>query len=160
MSNQTSTHIPSDFLNTNAAEQYENAENATRHFAKIIVQSSSIGESIRSGEQVHVLDCACGPGAVVQEVYDPVAREKWGQLKVTGTDFSPGMLDYLGKRGERRGWTGLDTKTVDGKVSFFQIIRRCRCPEIIGLFFLLTMGPGSRKISTNPFEHLHTHIFF
>lgn len=118
MSTPTSTPVPSDFLNTNAAEQYKNAENASRPFAKVAVEKSGIAHRIESGEQIRVLDFACGTGAVIQEVYDSVPKEKWGQLQVTGTDFSPVMLEYLGKRGEREGWTGLETKIVDGNVSF------------------------------------------
>lgn len=117
MSSQMNTLVPSDFLNAKAAEQYENAENATRPFAKIIVEKSGIAQLIESGEDVRVLDFACGTGAVIQEVYDSVPKAKWGQLKVTGTDFSPAMLEYLANRGKREGWTGLDTKIVDGNVS-------------------------------------------
>ncbi|USP76393.1 S-adenosyl-L-methionine-dependent methyltransferase [Curvularia clavata] len=120
MSSQASPPVPSHFLNAKAAEQYENAEKATRPFGKIIVEKSGIAQSIEAGEEVRVLDFACGTGAVIQELYDSVPKEKWGQLKVTGTDFSPAMLEYLDKRAQREGWTGLDTKIVDANMPGFK----------------------------------------
>lgn len=122
MTSQASTSLSGGFLDAKAAEIYKSAEKATRPFAKIIVQKSGVAQCVESGGEAHVLDFACGTGAVIQEVYNSVPKEKWGQLKVTGTDVSPAMLEYLGKRGEREGWVGLETKVVDGNVS-----RPCSC---------------------------------
>jgi ubiquinone/menaquinone biosynthesis C-methylase UbiE len=95
------------------ARKYLNAENATRPYAKILVDKSGL----KDGEESYVLDLACGTGAVVQEIYDAVPREKWDGVRVYGGDVSQGMLDYLTSRGSSNGWTGLTTGVVDGNVS-------------------------------------------
>jgi ubiquinone/menaquinone biosynthesis C-methylase UbiE len=106
------------FLHAEAAQKYLNAENATRPYAKTVVERSGIAAYLDSGAEANVLDFACGTGVVVQELYDTVPKGKWGQLKVLGTDISPPMLEYLRARGENQEWTGLETKIVDGNVSF------------------------------------------
>jgi ubiquinone/menaquinone biosynthesis C-methylase UbiE len=105
------------FLDAEAAQKYKNAEKATRPYAKIIVEKAGLAEFLESGAEANILDFACGTGVVVQEIYDTIPREKWGQLKVLGTDISQPMLEYLRARGENQGWTGLETKIVDGNVS-------------------------------------------
>lgn len=100
------------------AKRYENAENATRPYAKIIIEKSGITQS---DAEVNILDLATGTGAVVKELYAAVPKEKWGNLKILGGDISPPMLDYLKKIGEREGWTGLKTEVVDGSVSILSI---------------------------------------
>lgn len=128
---ETTTTAPNDFhkfastawSQADVAEKYANAENATRPFARIMVEKSGLPSSISSsqeGKEVYnVFDLATGTGAAIQELYDAVPREKWGQLKVLGGDLSAPMLAYLGKRGEKQGWMGLETRVVDGNV---------RCP--------------------------------
>ncbi|KAI4952793.1 hypothetical protein J4E91_003267 [Alternaria rosae] len=106
------------FLDAEAAQKYKNAEKATRPFVRTIVQQSGIAAYLESGAEASILDFACGTGVVAQEIYDTVPKEKWGQLKVLGTDISPPMLEYLRARGETQGWMGLDTKIVDGNVSY------------------------------------------
>lgn len=106
------------FLDAEAAQKYKNAEKATRPFVKTIVQQSGMAAYLESGAEASILDFACGTGVVAQEIYDTVPKEKWGQLKVLGTDISPPMLEYLRARGETQGWMGLDTKVVDGNVSY------------------------------------------
>jgi ubiquinone/menaquinone biosynthesis C-methylase UbiE len=102
-------------MDSDAARKYENAENATLPFAKILIEKSGLAGF--DGEEAHILDLACGTGAVIKELYDAVPREKWGKMKVLGADVSPPMLEYLEKRGEKEGWVGLDTRVVDGSVS-------------------------------------------
>lgn len=97
-----------------AARKYESAEKATRAFAKIIVEKSGLA---KSSSDSYIFDLATGSGAAVKELYDAVPKEKWGQLKVLGGDISPIMLGYLTKRGEKEGWTGLETQVLDGNVS-------------------------------------------
>jgi ubiquinone/menaquinone biosynthesis C-methylase UbiE len=105
------------FLDAEAAQKYKNAENATRPYAKTIIQQSGIVAYLNLGGEANVLDFGCGTGVVVHELYNTVPKEKWGQLKVLGTDISPPMLEYLRARGDEQGWTALDTKIVDGNVS-------------------------------------------
>ncbi|KAI4671219.1 uncharacterized protein J4E88_009252 [Alternaria novae-zelandiae] len=102
------------FLDAESAQKYKNAEKATRPYVKTIVQQSGIAAYLETGAEANILDFACGTGVVAQEIYDTVPKEKWEQLKVLGTDISPPMLEYLRARGETQGWTGLDTKIVDG----------------------------------------------
>jgi SAM-dependent methyltransferase len=94
------------------AQKYVNGEKATRPYAKILVEKSNLADA----KDAYVLDLACGTGAVIQEIYDAVPREKWGKLKVHGGDVSQPMLDYLKTRGEGNGWVGLETGVVDGNV--------------------------------------------
>lgn len=109
--------LAAGFLDASAAQRYKNAEVATLPYAKIIVEKSGIAKHVDIGAEAHVLDFACGTGAVIHGLYNSVPKEKWGSLKVTGTDMSPAMLEYLEARGKREGWTGLETKVVDGNVS-------------------------------------------
>jgi ubiquinone/menaquinone biosynthesis C-methylase UbiE len=97
------------------AQKYVNGEKATRPYAKILVEKSNLADV----EDAYVLDLACGTGAVVQEIYDAVPKEKWDGLKVHGGDVSQPMLDYLKTRGEENGWVGLETGVVDGNVCIF-----------------------------------------
>lgn len=103
-----------DWQSRSFAERYQNVENASRPFGKLIVEKSGLANS--DGE-AHIFDLATGTGAAIQELYDAVPKEKWGQLKVLGGDISPVMLDYLNKRAETQGWPGLETQVMDGRVS-------------------------------------------
>jgi ubiquinone/menaquinone biosynthesis C-methylase UbiE len=105
----------SGFLASDAAKKYENAENATLPFAKILIEKSGLANL--DGE-AHILDFACGIGAVIKALYDAVPLQKRKDLKVLGADVSPPMLDYLTARGEKEGWAGLTTMVVNGNVSF------------------------------------------
>jgi ubiquinone/menaquinone biosynthesis C-methylase UbiE len=102
-------------MDSDAARKYENAENATIPFAKILIEKSGLAGF--DGKEAHILDLACGTGAVIKELYDAVPREKWGKLKVLGADVSPPMLSYLAARGTAQGWPNLETRVVDGSVS-------------------------------------------
>jgi SAM-dependent methyltransferase len=96
------------------AERYVNAENATRPFAKILIEKAGLPTL---NKNAHVFDLGTGTGAAIQELYDAVPKEKWGDIKVLGGDVSESMLDHLKARGEKAGWTGLETKVLDGNVS-------------------------------------------
>lgn len=63
---------------------------------------------------VRIFDLACGTGAVEAEIYAAVQREQWGDLNVLAGDISQPMLDYLSSRGKEEGWSGLETRLVDG----------------------------------------------
>lgn len=106
------------FLDAESAQKYKNAEKATRPYVKTIVQQSGIAAYLETGAEANILDFACGTGVVAQEIYDTVPKEKWEQLKVLGTDISAPMLEHLRARGETQGWKKLDTKIVDGNVSY------------------------------------------
>ncbi len=96
------------------AEKYKEAEAAARPFCKAMVAKSGLKDLT---SEAYIFDLATGTGAAIQEVYDAVPKEKWGLLKVLGGDISDDMLAYLKKRGETEGWTGLETRIVDGNVS-------------------------------------------
>lgn len=98
---------------SSTAQRYANAENATRPFAKILMQKANI-DSLN--KETHILDLATGTGAAVAELYAAVPKEKWSHMKVLGADVNQDMLDFLSKRGESEGWTGLETAIVDGNV--------------------------------------------
>lgn len=99
------------------AKKYANAENATQPFGALLVEQSGLKNL--GNEDAHIFDLACGTGAVIQSLYDAVPKENWSQLKILGGDVSPGMLEYLNARKERQGWTGLETRIIDGNVRFF-----------------------------------------
>ena len=63
----------------------------------------------------NIFDLGCGTGAVEAEIYAAVPKEQWADIKVLAGDVSQSMLDYLDKRGESEGWTGIETRLVDGK---------------------------------------------
>ncbi|KAH6882923.1 S-adenosyl-L-methionine-dependent methyltransferase [Alternaria rosae] len=130
------------FLDAEAAQKYKNAEKATRPYVKTIVQQSGIAAYLESGAEASILDFACGTGVVAQEIYDTVPKEKWGQLKVLGTDISPPMLEYLRARGETQGWMGLDTKTVDGNTDLTQVLPKASFTHIF-VSFAIFMLPAS-----------------
>jgi ubiquinone/menaquinone biosynthesis C-methylase UbiE len=114
------------------ARKYLNAENATRPYAKILVDKSGL----KDGEESYVLDLACGTGAVVQEIYDAVPKEKWDGVKVYGGDVSSGMVEYLQTRGKGNGWSGLTTGIVDGNVSSSNLLQISLIHIIVYLFHL------------------------
>jgi ubiquinone/menaquinone biosynthesis C-methylase UbiE len=116
-----------NFLGAEVAQKYKNAENATRPYAKTIIERSGIAAHLNSGAEANVLDFACGTGVVVQELYDTIPKENWEQLKVLGTDISSPMLKFLKARGEKQGWMGLETKVVDGNVSSFYLQNPQHC---------------------------------
>jgi ubiquinone/menaquinone biosynthesis C-methylase UbiE len=116
-----------NFLGAEVAQKYKNAENATRPYAKTIIERSGIVAHLNSGAEANVLDFACGTGVVVQELYDTIPKENWEQLKVLGTDISSPMLKFLKARGEKQGWMGLETKVVDGNVSSFYLQNPQHC---------------------------------
>jgi hypothetical protein len=99
------------------AARYANAENATRPFAKILMEKAGVSTLDKSA---NVFDLATGTGAAVQELYDAVPKVKWGSLKVLGTDVSEDMLTYLDARREKEGWEGLETRVLDGNVRLFR----------------------------------------
>ena len=111
---KSETNKGPNWHDADVAERYKNGERATREYAKILVSKSGLPEST---SETCVLDIATGTGAVIQELYDAVPKEKWGNLKVLATDISESMLNYLRQRGESQGWTSLETQIVDGKVS-------------------------------------------
>jgi ubiquinone/menaquinone biosynthesis C-methylase UbiE len=96
------------------AVRYANSENATRPFAKILVDKTNLAKAT---EGVNVFDLATGTGALVAELYAAIPHERWGDVKVLGGDVSASMLAYLKARGEAEGWSGLKTEVVDGNVS-------------------------------------------
>ncbi|KAF2727178.1 S-adenosyl-L-methionine-dependent methyltransferase, partial [Polyplosphaeria fusca] len=100
--------------NAELVQQYARADRVTRPFGRVLVDNSGIAASVGQGKDVHAIDLATGTGAVIQGIYDAVPTEGWSGLKVTGTDVSQHMLDYLKGKGEREGWTGLQTQIADG----------------------------------------------
>lgn len=98
---------------TDVAQRYKMAENATRPFAKTMVDLTEQLTTIKT-TPVQIFDLGCGTGAVVAEIYASLKQEQWGDLEVLAGDVSPAMLEYLKKRGEEEGWSGLTTKMVDG----------------------------------------------
>lgn len=126
----SSQKVSSDYLmdkfgsawqDPDVAKRYENAENATRPYAKIIIEKAGLANS---SADANILDLATGTGAAVKELYAAVPKEKWGTLKILGADISPPMLEYLKGIGEREGWTGLSTQVIDGNVGFHSLDMR------------------------------------
>ena len=105
-------HAQARWYDGDVAERYANAENATRPFAKMMVERSGLEQQL--DKDVHIFDLATGTGAAIQELYDAVPKEQWGHLKVLGGDVSASMIEYLKRRGEAQGWTGLSVQVVDG----------------------------------------------
>ncbi|KAF2032856.1 S-adenosyl-L-methionine-dependent methyltransferase [Setomelanomma holmii] len=103
--------VQSAWSDPTIAQRYANSEAATRPFARLLIEKSDL--PTRS-EPASVFDLATGTGAAVQELYDAVPKEQWGEVKVLGGDVSESMLAYLKARAEDNGWTGLSTKTIDG----------------------------------------------
>ncbi|KAF3039778.1 hypothetical protein E8E12_008852 [Didymella heteroderae] len=98
---------------TDVAQRYKMAENATRPFAKTMVQLTEQLTTIKT-TPVDIFDLGCGTGAVEAEIYASVNRADWDDLRILAGDVSPGMLEYLAKRGAEEGWSKLVTKIVDG----------------------------------------------
>lgn len=111
------------------AEQYKLAENATRPFADIIAKK--IPQNSLEGE-VHVMDLACGTGAMTAALYEVLPAAQRDSARVLGADISTDMLEYLAKRGEDEGWKGLETKVVDAK--------DMELPQNVYTHFFITFG--------------------
>ncbi|KAF2013881.1 S-adenosyl-L-methionine-dependent methyltransferase [Aaosphaeria arxii CBS 175.79] len=94
------------------AQKYARAEKASGPFAEVMIQRSDI-KNTPAGQELNVLDLACGTGAVTKAMYDALPREQWDATKVLGADISEPMLSYLKERGEKEGWKGLETRVVD-----------------------------------------------
>src|SRR5690242_906929 len=95
------------------AERYKTSENATRPFAKIMIDVSN-QLSPSTSVPVRVFDLACGTGAVEAELYAAHPREKWDELDILAGDISAPMLEYLSTRKNTEGWRGVRTQIVDG----------------------------------------------
>jgi SAM-dependent methyltransferase len=104
--------ITTAWQDTDIAQRYKAAENATRPFAKIMVELSDKLTTIKT-TPTRILDLACGTGAVEAEIYAAIKKEQWDGLKILAGDISEPMLDYLAKRGESEGWSGLETRVMD-----------------------------------------------
>jgi len=102
------------WIDKSVAERYANAEHATAPFAALLASKANFA----SAKDIRVLDLATGTGAAVQEIYSAIPASKRGSVSVTGTDVSAPMLEYLAKRGEKQGWSGLSTQAVNGNVYF------------------------------------------
>jgi SAM-dependent methyltransferase len=98
------------------ATAYANAENATRPSARLLISRANLASFLSSPEGAYVFDLATGTGAAVHELYSAIPKEQWGKVKVLGGDVSESMLAYLKAKGEAEGWSGLETRVVDGKV--------------------------------------------
>ena len=107
------SNITSTWQDSDVAQRYKAAENATRPFAKIMVELSDQLTTIKT-TPTRILDLACGTGAVEAEIYAAVKKEQWDSLKILAGDISTPMLEYLAKRGESEGWSGLETRVIDG----------------------------------------------
>lgn len=105
--------ITSAWQTSDVAQRYKAAENATRPFAKTMVDLSEELTTIKTAP-ARIFDLGCGTGAVEAELYAAVKREQWDGLSVLAGDISPPMLEYLKARGKNEGWSGLETRVVDG----------------------------------------------
>lgn len=99
---------------SDAAERYLIAENATRPFANDMIKSIGLD---RSNGDTYVFDFACGTGAVAKELYGLTPKEKWGTIKMLGGDISTPMLENLKETSQKEGWTGLSTRVIDANVT-------------------------------------------
>jgi ubiquinone/menaquinone biosynthesis C-methylase UbiE len=106
-------------MEKDTAKRYLNAENATRPFAAIMVENAKLAQLTGP---VKIFDLASGTGAVEQEIYNAVPTEKWGDLSILSGDTSEPMLSFLKERSEKEGWTGVETRRVDGGVSRFDCL--------------------------------------
>jgi hypothetical protein len=111
-----------------SVQQYARAERVTRPFARYLVKQSGVATDVGTND-VHVLDLATGTGAVITETYDEVPKERWPDLKITGADVSPHMLEFLKKKGEVEGWKGLETRIEDGNVGHRDLILWADCAD-------------------------------
>lgn len=95
------------------ASRYKMAENATRPFAKTMVDLTERLTTLKT-TPVDIFDLGCGTGAVCAEVYASVKQQDWKDLKILAGDVSPPMLEYLAKRAEEEEWPHVETRIVDG----------------------------------------------
>lgn len=99
------------------AARYINAENATRPFAKLMLEMADAvaPSSVSSGEQDHrIFDLGCGTGAIEAELYARLSPADAARVRILAGDVSPPMLAYLAQRAEEQGWSGVTTRIVDG----------------------------------------------
>lgn len=108
-----SNPISTSWMDNDAAKRFITAERATRPFAATMVKNARLAAVDTPAK---ILDLACGTGAVTQEIYDAVPRENWSNLDILAGDISPPMLAFLKERAEREGWSGVETRIVDGGV--------------------------------------------
>ncbi|KAF3045319.1 hypothetical protein E8E11_002232 [Didymella keratinophila] len=95
------------------AQRYKMAENATRPFARTMVELTEAITTVKT-MPVEIFDLGCGTGAVVAEIYASLAKDSWKDLRILAGDVSPAMLSYLAQRAEEEGWPGVETRVVDG----------------------------------------------
>ncbi|KAF2622354.1 S-adenosyl-L-methionine-dependent methyltransferase [Macroventuria anomochaeta] len=105
--------VTSAWQTSDVAQRYKAIESATRPFAKIMFEVAERLTTLKS-TPVNIFDLGCGTGAVEAEIYAAVPRAQWSDLQVLAGDISQPMLSYLKQRGEEEGWSGLETKVVDG----------------------------------------------
>ena len=131
---------------TDVAQRYKMAENATRPFAKTMVDLTEQMTTIKT-TPVQIFDLGCGTGAVVAEIYASLKQEQWGDVEVLAGDVSPAMLEYLKKRGEEEGWSGLTTKIVDGSELESADVRDAFSHTFVGFAVFMLPPDTIKKLS-------------
>ncbi|KAF2644410.1 S-adenosyl-L-methionine-dependent methyltransferase [Massarina eburnea CBS 473.64] len=106
------SELANQWSDPSTATKFAISERATAPFAKLMLQKTHL---THPEGKVNILDFACGTGAVTAAAYAAIPKENWGNVKILGTDVSQPMLDFLKFRGEKAGWSGLETKIVDGR---------------------------------------------
>lgn len=127
----------------NVAQRYKMAENATRPFARTMVQLTEKLTSLKT-TPVEIFDLGSGTGAVEAEIYDSLPKESWPDLKILAGDISPPMLEFLKQRSEEEAWGGVTTKVVDGSKLDESGVGDTYAHIFVG-FAIFVMPPGTVK---------------
>ncbi|KAF3003194.1 hypothetical protein E8E13_009523 [Curvularia kusanoi] len=127
----------------NIAARYKAAENATRPFAKIMVElSTQLAPSTQDKEApVEIFDLGCGTGAVEAEIYASRNGLEKRALDILAGDISPPMLAYLAERAKEEGWEGVQTQIFDGQKLAESEVLAGRAFEHIYVAFAIFMLP-------------------
>ena len=118
MSDTQKDIMASAWNDPNIAEKYKIGENATRPFAEIMTKKAGL-ETYKGN--LKILDVGTGTGAVIAQIYKRLGDRQDG-VEVLASDISESMLQYVRERGQKEGWKGLNTGTVDGAVSVASLV--------------------------------------
>ena len=70
-----------------------------------------------------VLDNACGTGVISQNLYAKLNDAQKAKLKLTCSDLTSGMVEYMEHIIAAERWTGTKAETIDAQVSALILVR-------------------------------------
>ncbi len=96
------------------AERYKLVERITGPFARCLIRQAEMHQVEET--PFVILDNACGTGVVSSQLYETLDKSVTDRMQLTCGDSSEGMIQYVQKMIEDKGWKGAKAQIVDAQV--------------------------------------------